>query len=36
MVVTLVHALRRWNKELGVVRLCIGGGMGIAVVVRAI
>jgi acetyl-CoA C-acetyltransferase len=31
--VTLIHALRRRNKELGVASLCIGGGMGVAMVV---
>lgn len=36
VVVTLVHALRRQRKELGVASLCIGGGMGIALVVRAV
>ena len=36
VLVTLIHALRRENKELGVASLCIGGGMGIAVVVRAV
>ncbi len=36
VVVTLVHALRRQRKEFGVASLCIGGGMGIAIVVRAI
>ena len=36
VVVTLAHALRRQNKELGVASLCVGGGMGIAVVVRAL
>jgi len=36
VVVTLAHALRRRKKEIGVASLCIGGGMGIAVVVRAI
>jgi acetyl-CoA C-acetyltransferase len=35
VLVTLVHALRRTGKETGVASLCIGGGMGIAVVVRA-
>lgn len=35
MVVTLAHALRRQEKEWGVASLCIGGGMGIAVVIRA-
>ncbi|MEF2279300.1 acetyl-CoA C-acetyltransferase [Deinococcus sp. YIM 134068] len=32
---TLIHSLRREGKETGVASLCIGGGMGIAVVVRA-
>ncbi len=36
VLVTLVHALRRSGQELGVASLCIGGGMGIAVVVRAL
>jgi acetyl-CoA C-acetyltransferase len=35
VLVTLVHALRRAGKETGVASLCIGGGMGIAMVVRA-
>lgn len=35
VLVTLVHALRAQKKELGVASLCIGAGMGIAVVVRA-
>jgi acetyl-CoA C-acetyltransferase len=35
VVVTLAHALRRQDKELGVASLCIGGGMGIAIVIRA-
>jgi acetyl-CoA C-acetyltransferase len=35
ILVTLIHALRRVRKELGVASLCAGGGMGIAVVVRA-
>ncbi|WP_034386940.1 acetyl-CoA C-acetyltransferase [Deinococcus sp. YIM 77859] len=35
VLVTLVHALRRSGKEIGVASLCIGGGMGIAMVVRA-
>ena len=34
ILVTLVHALVRLKKEHGVASLCIGGGMGIAVVVR--
>ncbi|SEJ25773.1 acetyl-CoA acetyltransferase [Deinococcus reticulitermitis] len=32
---TLVHQLRRTGGETGVASLCIGGGMGIALVVRA-
>ncbi|MEW6420215.1 MAG: acetyl-CoA C-acetyltransferase [Deinococcota bacterium] len=35
VLVTLIHALRRERKETGVASLCIGGGMGIAMVVRA-
>ncbi|WP_019586292.1 acetyl-CoA C-acetyltransferase [Deinococcus apachensis] len=35
VLVTLVHALRRSGQETGVASLCIGGGMGIAMVVRA-
>ncbi|WP_102126454.1 acetyl-CoA C-acetyltransferase [Deinococcus planocerae] len=31
---TLIHTLRREGKETGVASLCIGGGMGIAMVVR--
>jgi acetyl-CoA C-acetyltransferase len=35
VLVTLIHALRRNGKELGVASLCIGGGMGIAMVLSA-
>ncbi len=35
VLVTLIHALRREKKELGVASLCIGGGMGIAMVLSA-
>ncbi|MFC4637435.1 acetyl-CoA C-acetyltransferase [Deinococcus hohokamensis] len=35
VLVTLIHQLRRTGKETGVASLCIGGGMGIAMVVRA-
>ena len=34
VVVTLAHALRARGKEHGVASLCIGGGMGIAMVLR--
>ncbi len=34
--VTLVHALRRSGKQYGVASLCIGGGMGIAMVLRSL
>jgi acetyl-CoA C-acetyltransferase len=33
VLVTLIHALRRLGKQHGVASLCIGGGMGIAIVV---
>ena len=35
VLVTLIHQLRRTNKETGVASLCIGGGMGIGMVIRA-
>jgi len=35
VLVTLIHALRRKRKSLGVASLCIGGGMGIAMVLSA-
>ena len=35
VLVTLLYALRSMKKELGVAALCIGGGMGIAMAVRA-
>ena len=35
VLVTLVHALRRLEKRYGVASLCIGGGMGIAIVISA-
>ena len=34
VLVTLIHALRRLGKQHGVASLCIGGGMGIAIVVK--
>lgn len=36
IVVSLLHALRRENKPTGLASLCIGGGMGIALIVKAI
>jgi acetyl-CoA C-acetyltransferase len=36
VIVTLVHALRTRGNGYGVASLCIGGGMGIAIVVRAL
>ncbi|PNY81066.1 acetyl-CoA C-acetyltransferase [Deinococcus koreensis] len=35
VLVTLIHQLRRTGQETGVASLCIGGGMGVAMVVRA-
>lgn len=35
VLVTLIHQLRRTGKETGVASLCIGGGMGIALAIRA-
>jgi acetyl-CoA C-acetyltransferase len=35
VLVTLIHALQRKRKALGVASLCIGGGMGIAMVLSA-
>ena len=36
VIVSLIHGLRARGKELGVASLCVGGGMGIAMIVRAI
>jgi acetyl-CoA C-acetyltransferase len=35
VLVTLIHELHSMKKEIGAAGLCIGGGMGIAIVVRA-
>jgi acetyl-CoA C-acetyltransferase len=35
VLVTLIHTLRETGKKLGVASLCIGGGMGIAMVIAA-
>lgn len=34
ILVTLVHALHKHNKEVGLASLCIGGGMGTAMIVK--
>jgi acetyl-CoA C-acetyltransferase len=34
IVVTLIHELKKRNQELGLASLCIGGGMGTAIIVR--
>ncbi|WNJ97263.1 acetyl-CoA C-acetyltransferase [Vibrio ruber] len=36
IVVTLIHSMIRNDKEIGLASLCIGGGMGIAVVLKKI
>ncbi len=36
ILVTLLHALRRIGKQIGLAALCIGGGMGTAVIVRKV
>jgi acetyl-CoA C-acetyltransferase len=35
VLVTLIHSLRRLEKRYGVASLCVGGGMGIAIVISA-
>ena len=34
ILVTLIHAMKRLAKQIGVAALCIGGGMGIAICVE--
>ncbi len=36
ILVTLVHGLRRTGREIGLASLCIGGGMGTAVITRKV
>ena len=36
IIVTLLHGLRRTGKQIGLASLCIGGGMGTAVIVKAL
>ena len=33
---TLIHALRARQQRIGVASLCVGGGMGVAMVVEAL
>lgn len=34
ILVSLIHALKRYDKQLGLASLCIGGGMGTAIIVK--
>ena len=34
IVVTLIHELKKRNQTLGLASLCIGGGMGTAIIVK--
>ena len=34
IMVTLVHEMKKQNKTLGLASLCIGGGMGTAVIIK--
>ncbi len=34
ILVTLLHALKRRNKNLGLATLCVGGGMGVSIIVE--
>ncbi|MBU9790018.1 thiolase family protein [Lentilactobacillus sp. G22-6] len=36
IITTLIHNLRRTNQEIGIASLCMGGGMGSAIGIRAI
>jgi acetyl-CoA C-acetyltransferase len=36
ILVTLIHGMKRRSQELGVASLCVGGGMGTAVVLRSL
>ncbi|MGL5298372.1 MAG: acetyl-CoA C-acetyltransferase, partial [Plesiomonas shigelloides] len=36
VVVSLIHALRRYGKKRGLAALCIGGGEGVAMTVELI
>lgn len=36
ILVTLVHSLKKNNKKIGLASLCIGGGMGTAIIIKSI
>ena len=36
IIVTLLHGLKRTGKQVGLASLCIGGGMGTAVIVKTL
>ncbi len=36
ILVSLIHELKRYNKSLGLASLCIGGGMGTAIIVKSV
>ena len=36
ILVTLLYGLKRQNKNIGLASLCIGGGMGTAVIVKRV
>lgn len=36
ILVTLIHALRQRQKQYGLASLCIGGGMGVAVIIKTV
>lgn len=36
ILVTLIHEMKRYNKQYGLASLCIGGGMGVAMILKSI
>lgn len=36
ILVSLIHEMKRYNKNVGLASLCIGGGMGTAIIVKAV
>ena len=36
ILVSLIHELKMYGKDLGLASLCIGGGMGTAIIVKAV